>query len=613
MFQLSFLNASLLFFAAATILPLLIWLLAKKKPLRVLFPTLRFIKQSKEQEKSRSKLKNILLLIIRMLIILLVALAVARPMFSSAKLKPSSKHPPTAIVIMLDTSYSMDYAESGKSSLQYAKDAIKKINLRANSDDRLILISSNENWNQLHAQIYAGKIPESLLENISVTHNPLDLAAMLSLAEAKLQESQMPNREIYLITDNRVEPIKLEASAPIALIPLPESSSYENIACTDARVLPQLVEKRRKQSIQFTIANHGNNERKDVLVKAVIGGIKLAERFVDVPARQTITESITLELQSEGWQTGYIEVLDERLLQDNRSYFAFPFYDKPRLAVVSLSQNLPFILSSLLNVYTGGYTKIITPNELSLGTLDNYQILVLHDSGALSPRLREVLTEAKARKIGVLFLPANNLAADMKAYLNSTFKVDIKERSTKPISIDQLNRHHYVSSIASDKNLKNRIISDYWVANSQGANAIVSAKKNPLLIVEGKQSLWLWNIASLQNPFFVDPAFPVMAFRNFDYLANAEISESQILIGDVLSFNKLRLPNGEISSSRRHKTLEPGIYILEPETPQESAVAINIDYKDSEARLNPPSGAKILGKNWEKQLFFSRLGHDLWR
>jgi hypothetical protein len=83
LFQLSFLNATLLFFAAATILPLLIWLLAKKKPQKIVFPSLRFIKLSKEQEKSRSKLKNILLLIIRMLFILLVVLAVARPMFCS--------------------------------------------------------------------------------------------------------------------------------------------------------------------------------------------------------------------------------------------------------------------------------------------------------------------------------------------------------------------------------------------------------------------------------------------------------------------------------------------------------------------------------------------------
>ena len=91
MFELSFLNAGLLFFAAATVLPLLIWLLAKKKPRRIVFSSLRFIKLSQQQEKSRTKITNIILLLIRMLIILLVALAIARPMLASSRLKKSGK------------------------------------------------------------------------------------------------------------------------------------------------------------------------------------------------------------------------------------------------------------------------------------------------------------------------------------------------------------------------------------------------------------------------------------------------------------------------------------------------------------------------------------------
>mgnify|MGYP000972065043 CR=1 FL=1 len=285
MFQLSFLNATLLFFAIATILPLLIWLLAKKKPPKIVFPTLRFIKLSKEQEKSRSKLKNILLLIIRMLIILLVVLAVSRPMLSSPKLKPSGKHPPTAIAILIDTSYSMDYAESGNSSLQYAKDALKKINSKANPDDRLIPLSSDENWNLMHSQIYAGSLPETLIDQLKITFNPLSLEEMLKLAETKLAESQMPNREIYLITDLRIPPTELKTNIPIALIPLPETSDYENLAIISANALPQLVEKHKQQLIQFTVANYGSTDRQDVLVKAVINDIKLAEKFITALTR----------------------------------------------------------------------------------------------------------------------------------------------------------------------------------------------------------------------------------------------------------------------------------------------------------------------------------------
>jgi len=613
MFQLSFLNASLLFFAAATILPLLIWLLAKKKPLKVLFPTLRFIKQSKEQEKSRSKLKNILLLIIRMLIILLVALAVARPMFSSAKIKPSAKHPPTALAIMLDTSFSMDYAEGGKSYLQNAKDAIARINAKANADDRLILISSDESWNQLHAQIYAAQIPQAVIDQVAVTHNPLSVANMLTLAETKLKDSQMPNQEIYLISDNRMEPTKLKSSVPIAQIPLPESQSYENLACTSAKALPQLVDKKNQQLIQFTIENHGQSERRDVLVKAVVNNIKLAEKFVSVPARQSITETMMVELRSDGWQSGYIEVNDERQTQDNRSYLAFPFYSKPHLVVISQTRNLPYFLSSALSIYSGTTPQIVSPEALSLSSLDSYQLFVVYEAGALSPKLRELISAIQSRKLGLLYCLGNNLSADMKAYLNSTFGLEIKDRSNKALSIDQINKHHYTTALIADKPLKNSIVADYWQATAKSANAVVSAAGNPLMVSADKQVLWLWNIASLNNPFFIDPAFPVLTFRTLDFIASAQAPENAIPIGTVLSFNTLKLPQGELISSRRYLAYEPGIYVLEPDTPRSTAIAVNIDYTDSQARINAPRGVKNLGKDWQARLFFSRLGHDLWK
>ncbi|MDD3235393.1 MAG: BatA and WFA domain-containing protein [Candidatus Cloacimonetes bacterium] len=613
MFELSFLNASLLFFAAATILPLLIWLLAKKKPLRVIFPSIRFIKLSKEQEKSRSKLKNILLLIIRMLIILLVALAVARPMFRSAKLKPSAKHPPTAIAILLDTSYSMDYAEGGKSSLQYAKEALAKINARATQNDRLILVTSNDNWNQLHAQIYAGTIPSNLIEQIAVTYIPLPIEDMLKFAETKLHESQMPNQEIYLISDNRCEPVKLKTPVPLASIPLPLAQDYANIACTTAKVLPQMVDKRQQQTIQFTLENQGNAERKDVLVQAVVGEIKLADKFVNIAPRQSITESITFNVDKDGWHGGYIEVADERQTQDNRCYFAFPHFQKPKLGVVTQAQSLPFFLSSLLNVYCGGAPQIIRPENLSLSLLDSYQMLVLYEPGVLTPKLHEILTSISTRKLGLLICLGNSISGDMKSYLQSTFGVNLKDYSDKALNISLLNKHHYISSLISDKQLKHSTIAKYWQSSANSSVAIVAAQNIPLAIQKDKQSLWLWDITSPMNTFFMDPAFPVLAFRTFNYDSSSDIAESNHRLGEILSANKLRLPGGEVVVNPKQLADVPGIYTIEPDSPTQSMLAFNIDYQDSQNRNNPPSVVKNLGSNWESKLFLSRLGHDLWK
>ncbi|MEN6445266.1 MAG: BatA domain-containing protein [Candidatus Cloacimonas sp.] len=613
MFQLSFLNATLLFFAAATLLPLLIWLLAKKKPQKIVFPSLRFIKLSKEQEKSRSKLKNILLLIIRMLIILLVVLAVARPMFNSPQIKPSAKHPPTAVAILIDTSYSMEYAETGKSALQYAKEALQKINSQANADDRFIPISSDENWNLIHSQIYAGTIPETLIEQLTTTYTPLSLKDMVTAAETKLSESQMPNREIYLISDLRIPPVNLTSSVPIALIPLPQTVGYENLAVISANALYQLVDKRNQQLIQFTVANYGNAERKDVLVKAIVNEIKLAEKFVSIPPRSSITETMTVDLRSDGWQSGFIEINDERQIMDNRCYFAFPFYSKPKIGVITQNDNLPPILATVLKVYSASNYQILSPDELSLNDLDNYQLFVVYNCGPITTRLREIFTNLQNRKIGLLYCLGNDLAADWKSYLNNTFGLDIRERMQKTVTIDNLNAHHYISSLIAGKALKSPTVTDFWQASNKKASVLISAQNFPLAVIKDKQSLWLWNIVSSGIPFYIDPAFPVLAYRTFDYIAGKEIPEADAKIGTMLTFAKLKLPAGEIISSGRYLANEPGIYIFEPDTPRSYAMAINIDYSDSEARTFLPEGVKNLGNNWEGKLFFSRLGYDLWK
>lgn len=534
-------------------------------------------------------------------------------MFRTPKVSTSQKHPPTAIAVLLDTSYSMDYSEGAKSYLQHAKEAINKINELCTPEDRLVLVSSDEDWNRLNAQIYSAGIPASVIEQLGVSYLPLSLEEMLKYAELKLQESQMPNQEIYLISDRNIAPQSLKSHIPLALIPLPSTADYANLAITSVKVLPQLVEKKKQQGISFNIENYGNKERKDVLVKVVIGEAKVAEKFVNVPARQAVTETINCELRDDGWQGGYLEVVDERQTMDNRHFFAFPYYQTPSIGVITQATHLPAFLSSLIEVYTGKAPQLLRPENLSLSQIDQYQSFIIYEPGNLSSKLQQFLNSLSSRNIGLLVCLGNSLGADMKSQLKSMFGVEIKEQASQVIAIDRISRHHSISSVIADKHIKNRNIASYWKAYSTSGEGIISAQNNPLVVQRNKQSLWLWNINSAQNVFFMDAAFPVFAFRSLDYISGTELPESSKRISETISSNKLQLPGGELLLSPKHKAKVPGIYILEPGTQQQSMIAVNMEFNDSELRQNTPTGVKNLGANWQNMLFFSRLGHDLWK
>lgn len=614
MFQLSFLNAGLLIFAAATVLPLIIWLLAKKKPPQLLFSSLRFIKLSQQQEKSRTRITNIILLIIRMLIILLVALAVARPMLASSALKDSEQHPPTALAIMIDNSYSMDYIEQRQSRIDQAIEAIHKINATATNDDRLILVSRDPAWNDLHAQIYVKSIPDEILQTLAISWQPMSWKECFRLAETKLAETQMPNREIYLLSDFVNEDITIKSEYPVSCIPVSELEVRQNLSVADARALPQIVGRSKTQTLQYRLTNHGFSDRSEVLVQVVLDDIKVAERFVSIPARQSSKEEISFEIRNEGWQSGYIEVLDEHLSADNRAYFAFEYFQYPNIAVIG-TQALPPHLSSILKVYSGNKDyDLLPPSSINKQLIDDYNFFIFYAFGELDSRLRDFISALDAREIGSLFCLGKVLPPDTKSFLNQRFGVNLGELKTEQLSIDFVSPHHHASSLIADKTLRFPEVSSYWESPVHTA-ALLSASGQPLAVGKSGSALWLWDI-SHPSPFFTDPAFAVFAYRQFSSLQNTKVPIAELKVGDSIHASEIQLPSLDLIhlAQPQYITAEPGIYTLNPRQAKPAKVAVNIEYLDSDPTRGERSpDYRMLSQNFATQLFVSRLGHDLWK
>lgn len=620
MWQFSFLNTGLLFFAAATVLPLLIWLLAKRKPKEIVFSSLRFIKISKDEEKNRTKLKNILLLIIRMLIILLLVLSASRPLIDSPRLRASTKHPPTALAVILDTSWSMDYLSGSKSVLDIAKANLREINKRTESSDKVILITSDAEWNKLHTQIWAGDIPEDLIARIGITHAPLKPTELIALAEKKLADAQMQNREIYLLTDRQRADYPPNPKYKVNLIPLPALEPYQNLSCSNAEPQPVLVDRSRDQVIRFTLTNYGSSERKEVLVKAVLNGVKVAEKFVSIKAREKLSESIITEIRQDGWQSGYIEVLDERQVNDNRAYFAFPFYLSPRITVITPQPSLPLFLNSALSVYGGSGAKlsILDPASVNNRILEDQSLVIIHALTTVSPKLREILAKRTAEKKGVLYTLSPDLHPEYKSYLSGLFGLRIGAYQTEGKSIDYINRHHFISSLIADKQIRAKLVTDRYQASGSSATPVLSAGNDILIAVRDKNVLWLFDPDSRRSPWLLDASFPVIAFRSFQEVGTNFSKGETYKIGDIVDPAQLTLPDGtELAlANRAFRLTQPGLYRLSDGDSGFRMIAVDPDRQEGDYQAMDFSRSKnyrILGSAWQKQIFFTRMGHDLWK
>ncbi len=75
----TFLNATLIFGLAATAVPIVLHLLARREPRKVVFPSVRFLTKRFESNRSRLQVRRWWLLALRIAALAALALALARP------------------------------------------------------------------------------------------------------------------------------------------------------------------------------------------------------------------------------------------------------------------------------------------------------------------------------------------------------------------------------------------------------------------------------------------------------------------------------------------------------------------------------------------------------
>lgn len=97
--------------AAVVGLPILLHLLLRQQPKRLVFPALRFLKLRQKTSQRRVQLRHILLMALRCLLLALFALALFQPTLTSAGGINLSGEEPIAAVIIVDTSPSMGYRD----------------------------------------------------------------------------------------------------------------------------------------------------------------------------------------------------------------------------------------------------------------------------------------------------------------------------------------------------------------------------------------------------------------------------------------------------------------------------------------------------------------------
>lgn len=308
----SFLNPVFLWAGLAATIPLILHLLARRRAVRIRFPTIRFLQLAQRQSSHRVRMENFLLWMLRTILLLLLAFAFALPVVRSrtAGFLGRSRRD---IAIVWDVSHSMTYETGGRKVWEDARQVVLNILGTLGAGDRACLHTAGAQVTALAAAPTPDvKFIEGQVRQQEPEAGVALLAPALRAACDALKESGSREREVYIVTDGQAltwsgfpargapgaEAGATNASAAVwdpkavderivFFAALLGAGSPENSAPVEVEVQPSLL--LAGTPAQFAVRTMQSGPARDTTLTLSIGGREVARQTM--PAGRAATET----------------------------------------------------------------------------------------------------------------------------------------------------------------------------------------------------------------------------------------------------------------------------------------------------------------------------------
>ena len=426
MFGLTFLTASFAIAGAiGASIPLILHLLNRERARRLIFSTVRFIQMSHQTNVRRHKLKRLLLLLMRILILALLGLAFARPFFADSPVFTQKTGGKRNAVIILDTSYSMQY----EGVFEDAKKEAVKILDGLDAADAACLILSSDN-----ARVVAPIGSEfshirTALNNAETTNEHTDYLDAMQTADEILEAIPIGEKQVYLVADmqkrgweNFIETDKLSPDVQIYFVDV-RAEKPRNFAVTGISVPPVVLKEQKASQLVARVHNFGDEPVENLQVRLFIDGNVIDSVELDIEPDDLADAVFKVEFQDEATHTGWVELPEDALSIDNKRYFTLQSLRSIKVHAVREEQRtrsryqtvetffMKKALTSGSDALQIDFTESISVPNAS--TLANADVLILADLAELSAAEAARVKTYVAAGGGLIVTVGDNTDADV--------------------------------------------------------------------------------------------------------------------------------------------------------------------------------------------------------
>lgn len=328
----NFLNPFFLFGLIAVAVPIVIHLINLRRPKKVTFSTLSFFNELRKSTIRRIRIKQYLLMALRALALLMLALALARPFLPPTLTGSTSSSEPKAGAILVDNSISMSRIGSQGPLIDQAKEVANRIIQNANSDDKFLILTTNES-NGGNTVFTTGSRALEIINEISTQNTAHYTKEKLISAHEQLQDAPQSQAVIYVISDGQesqlsdVEDIQLRGgersnakSVSLQLINL-EEANQQNLAVSSVRLNSQMLSRGSPITLAVEVENVGQAAAANQFVSLEVGGELSGQYEVSLEPGETREFLFQVVPEQVGDLVGRIIVEGDEVDYDNTRHF----------------------------------------------------------------------------------------------------------------------------------------------------------------------------------------------------------------------------------------------------------------------------------------------------
>jgi hypothetical protein len=375
----------------AIAIPIAIHLFELRRPQRVLFTNVEFIREVKLVSARQRKLKHLLVLASRVGLIVCLTFLFAQPFIPAAEQSSTSGG---AVSVYIDQSPSM--AQLGLNGQQVFENAIKEADDLPLAFPAVTQYSLSDKAKPTTASAYRAAVQQLQISGQAdgSKFSSSSLGATSAGPQFVFSDFQKNSFSVQTLSS-------LDTSRQNYLVPL-AGGEASNVFIDSVWLDDAFVRANVDAVLRIRLRSGGQKAVPNCPVKLFLGAKQAAALQITVPAQEAVTTAVRIRLEGETAQQCRVEIEDSPVVFDNTFYFMLKPSTRIRIVEVGANATLnPLYGNEPLFSYQHANMQLTDYRALAEANL-----ILLCEVGALSTGLRESIRRAVQQGASVVIVPS---------------------------------------------------------------------------------------------------------------------------------------------------------------------------------------------------------------